>query len=287
LPFDHGGGVCPAGADGLGNAHEPEILVSIVIPTLNEGATLPVCLEAVLVQSYQAFEVLVVDSGSDDGTRDAALSRGAKLLDYPGKPMGARREGFRHAKGEIVLFLDGDQVLQGGTLERVAKAMASADMLILEEGSYRPHGFLQRSISRQREAIHLAYREGELAPHLYPRVYRRWLLEKAYAGITEERIGGIFVFDDALLFRKAYALSQKVRLLDKAVLHMEDDNWLTFMKGAYRAGRSRRSVDLGELEGDPGREEGAIPWLQRAAKSRSLTMMLVKLFFFRLGALGS
>jgi glycosyltransferase involved in cell wall biosynthesis len=260
-------------------------LISIIIPTLNEGATLPVCLEAVKAQSYPGFEVLVVDSGSRDGTREAALGRGARLLDYPGRPMGARREGFRHARGELILFLDGDQVLEEGSLRRVMQAMDGADMLILEEGSYHPRGFLQRSISRQRQAVHQAYREGELAPHLYPRVYRRWLLERAYQSITEERLRDIFVFDDALLFRKAYSISQRVRLLDHAVLHMEDDNWLTFMKGAYRAGRSMRAVDDSELEGDPGRDEGAWPWLQRAVKSRSLAMMLVKILFFRLGAM--
>ena len=277
--------MCPGDAAEHEGDGEPSPRISIIIPTLNEGATLPLCLEAVMAQSFKDIEVLVVDSGSRDGTREAALSRGARLLDYPGRPMGARREGFRHSQGEMVLFLDGDQVLVEGTLERAAGAMAGADMLILEEGSYRPHGFLQHSISRQREAVHQAYQEGELAPHLYPRIYRRWLLEKVYDGIPEDRLRDIFVFDDALLFRRACQVSQKIKLLDHAVLHMEDDNWLTFMKGAYRAGRSRRSVDPSELDGDAGREEGVMQWLQRAVRSRSLIMMLVKLFFFRLGAM--
>lgn len=284
MPLDHGVSVSSSVVSMPNRNGEAAPTISIIIPTLNEGATLPVCLEALVGQSYKGYELLVVDSGSRDGTREAALARGAKLIDYPGKPMGARREGFRHAKGQFILFLDGDQVLEVNALERVARTMVEVDMLILEEGSHRPRGFLQRSIARQRKAVHQAYHDGKLAPHLYPRVYRRWLLERAYESISEEKLREIFVFDDALLFHKAYAISQQVMLLDHAVLHIEDDNWLSFMRGAYRAGKSRASVDLGELEGDPGRAEGAFQWLQRAVKSRSLTMMLVKLFFFRLGA---
>lgn len=259
--------------------------VSVVMPTLNEGGALPVCLDALAAQRGASYELLVVDSGSRDGTRETALAHRARLIDYPGKPMGARREGVRQARGGLVLFLDGDQVLQEGALRRAVAMMEDADMLILEEGSYRPRGFLQRSIARQREAVHRAYREGVPAPHLFPRMYRRALLEQVYEGIPEERMREIFVFDDALLFARARHISTKVRMLDGAVLHMEDENWLTFMRGAYRAGRSRGKVDPSELEGDPGREEGAFEWVQRAVKSRSLTMMLVKLSFFRLGSI--
>ncbi len=262
-------------------------LVSVIIPTLNEGGTLPICLRSINAQSYDNTEVIVVDSGSRDGTREAALEAGATIVDYPGRPLGARYEGLLRSKGELVLLLDADQVLFDDTVQRAIAAIESLDMLALEESSYRPHGFLQNSISRQRAALQRSSGRGELPPHCYPRLYRRHLLEGAINDLPKEILGKVFAFDDRVLYAKARAHSSKVNLLSKGVMHIEESSWRGLMRHAYRQGKSARVVDALSLETEASPPESAFELFKRAARNRYLTYAMVKELSFRMGrALG-
>jgi glycosyltransferase involved in cell wall biosynthesis len=95
-------------------------MISIIIPTLNEANTLPLALGSIRDQGLSDVEVLVVDSSSTDGTQDISVKFGARVLDYPGKPLGARKHGLMNSTGEFVLLMDADQVLQPGSLLRAS-----------------------------------------------------------------------------------------------------------------------------------------------------------------------
>jgi chlorobactene glucosyltransferase len=91
-------------------------LVSVIVPARNEEQDLGPCLDGLLAQTYPAIEILVVDGGSTDGTRDAALARGARvtLLEEPPLPEGwvgknwACWNGALRARGDLLLFVDAD-----------------------------------------------------------------------------------------------------------------------------------------------------------------------------------
>lgn len=261
-----------------------EQLVSVIIPTLNEERSLPTALAALDSQTYENIEVLVVDSYSKDRTRNIAREHNAKVIDYAGRPMGARWKGFVESKGGYILLLDADQVLFPETIERAMAAMPGRDMLVLEETSYQPLGFLQQSLSRQKAAMHASADQGKgIGPHLYPRFYRREVLQKAYQNMDESRMSEIFTYDDGLLFLRAYESSRRVAVLPKGVMHIEESDWYQFIRHSYKAGRSARAVDVAVLRGDIGREEKAWNRLQRAVRGRYFLMSFVKELFFRLG----
>ena len=261
-------------------------LVSVIIPTLNEGKALPICLRSIDAQSYEHMEVIVVDSGSRDGTREAASEAGATIVDYPGRPLGARYEGLLRSKGELVLLLDADQVLFDDTVQRAIAAIEGLDMLALEESSYQPHGFLQNSISRQKAALQRSS-GGELPPHCYPRLYRRHILEGAINDLPKEMLGKVFAFDDRVLYAKARAHSSKVGLLPKGIMHMEESSWRGLMRHAYRQGKSAQDVDSLGLGVEASPPESAFELFKRAARGRYLTYAMVKELSFRMGrALG-
>ncbi|MDD1747190.1 MAG: glycosyltransferase family 2 protein [Methanomassiliicoccales archaeon] len=262
-------------------------LVSVIIPTLNEGKALPICLRSVIAQGYGEIETVVVDSGSRDGTREAALEAGATIVDYPGRPLGARYEGLLRSKGEVVLLLDADQVLFDDTVQRAVSAIEGLDMLVLEESSYRPQGFLQRSIARQKEALQRHGDQGELPPHCYPRIYRREILEATFSRLPKEMLGEIFAFDDRVLFAKAQGISKRVGFLPKGVMHIEESSWKDMMRHAYRQGKSAKGLEALGLGEDAIAPESSLILLKRAARNRYLAYSVLKELSFRTGkALG-
>jgi cellulose synthase/poly-beta-1,6-N-acetylglucosamine synthase-like glycosyltransferase len=82
---------------------------SIVVPAYNASQTLPACLEALQKQTELPDEIIVVNDGSKDKTKQVALAYGVKVLEQSHQgPAVARNLGIDHACGEIVLFTDAD-----------------------------------------------------------------------------------------------------------------------------------------------------------------------------------
>ena len=86
------------------------ITISLCMIVKNEEDTLPRCLESVggLVE-----EIIVVDTGSDDRTKEAALEYGAKVYDFPWVEdfSKARNFSFSKATQQYCLWLDADDVI--------------------------------------------------------------------------------------------------------------------------------------------------------------------------------
>ena len=90
--------------------HDP--LVSVVIATYNSARLLPMAVGALRRQTYPAdrIEVLAVDGGSTDRTRELARELGCQVIDNPmTEPVHAKYLGFMAAKGKYIAFLDHDE----------------------------------------------------------------------------------------------------------------------------------------------------------------------------------
>jgi glycosyltransferase involved in cell wall biosynthesis len=86
-------------------------LVSVVLPTRDRESTLGKAIESVLAQSYRPLELIVVDDGSRDGTREVLERYGASLTVLRQERRGAypaRNLGLAHSSGELVAFIDSD-----------------------------------------------------------------------------------------------------------------------------------------------------------------------------------
>lgn len=108
-------------------------LVSIIIPARNESATIETVVGSILATTYAPFELLVVDDRSTDDTaaiveRMSAdsrlrLVRGEELPEgWYGKPW-ACFQGYRHARGELLLFTDADTRHRPDLLEHAVGAL--------------------------------------------------------------------------------------------------------------------------------------------------------------------
>jgi glycosyltransferase involved in cell wall biosynthesis len=95
-------------------------LVTVVIPTYNYGAYVCEAVESVLAQTYPSVEVIVVDDGSTDDTRDRLSVFGNRIRVITQKNSGvsvARNTGISAARGEYLAFLDADDQYDPRKLE--------------------------------------------------------------------------------------------------------------------------------------------------------------------------
>lgn len=85
---------------------------SIIIPTYNRAAFLPKAIGSVLAQSFSDWELIIVDDGSTDNTKDVVAqysdSRITYIFQQNAERSAARNKGIAHSVGEYVLFLDSD-----------------------------------------------------------------------------------------------------------------------------------------------------------------------------------
>jgi glycosyltransferase involved in cell wall biosynthesis len=97
--------------------------LSIIVPTYNASGELDRLLRSIEDSSFLDREVLVVDDGSTDGTRDLVAARGVRLLQTPSNrgPAFARNTGARAARGDVLLFLDSDVVLEPDALAETVR----------------------------------------------------------------------------------------------------------------------------------------------------------------------
>ncbi len=91
---------------------QADLDVSVVLPCLNEEATVATCVEKAHTWFERAGvrgEVIVVDNGSSDRSRDEALRAGARVIDEQRRGYGAAHlRGFAEARGEIIVMADAD-----------------------------------------------------------------------------------------------------------------------------------------------------------------------------------
>ena len=98
-------------------------MISVIIPTLNEAALLLATLEALHVNAARP-EVIVVDAGSEDATREIAAAAGATVLASPRRQRAAQMNfGARQSRGEMLLFLHADTRLRPDSLAALERAL--------------------------------------------------------------------------------------------------------------------------------------------------------------------
>jgi glycosyltransferase involved in cell wall biosynthesis len=103
-------------------------LVSIVTPSFNQGRWIDDAIRSVLDQGYRSVEYLVMDGGSSDGTLDVLRRYDGRFAWTSGPDGGqaqALRSGFARTRGDILGWLNADDVYQPDTIARAVAAFAA------------------------------------------------------------------------------------------------------------------------------------------------------------------
>jgi glycosyltransferase involved in cell wall biosynthesis len=120
-------------------AIEPDLpLVTIVTPSFNQGAYIEATIRSVLEQDYPRIEYLVVDGGSTDDTL-AILGRQGPEVDWTSEPDSGQgdaiRKGFGRSHGEILTWMNADDVYTPGAVSRAVAALLAAPSAVFAYGN--------------------------------------------------------------------------------------------------------------------------------------------------------
>lgn len=125
-----------------GTVTYPNTLISVVIPVYNVSPYLRLCLESIENQTYPHFEVLLVNDGSRDDSKDICLEFAErdnrfKYIEQQNSGLSAARNtGILNSNGEFMTFIEGDDFVDPNYLEELYHAALKNDSEIVI-GSYK------------------------------------------------------------------------------------------------------------------------------------------------------
>lgn len=208
----------PGPRDDLGGRHAP--LFSVVIPTFNRAKLVRRAIDSVLAQTIDDFEIIVVDDGSTDDTRDVVIGLGApqvRLISLPLNrgPAAARNAGIAAARGELISLLDSDDEYVPSFLERTRAALARTDSRV----GFCWTGTQKASLSNV-DGLHLEISRRRIWSPRFPSRHDAWrycLTHNAPWGTSNGVTFKAFVFAKSGLFDEAMLACEDVDLLIRLV----------------------------------------------------------------------
>lgn len=252
---------------------------SVIIPVYNVKDYLERCLDSVLAQDFDSYEILVVDDGSTDESGkicDAYAEKNPGITVFH-KPNGglsdARNYGLERACGEYVLFIDSDDSIAKGSFKRLlAETNNKPDMVIGKAVLARPSNAMERfeNIVQDTFEMHKVYsgkeyltgclKGGALRVEVWRSLYRKDFLLKNklffQKGIAHE---------DEEFTPRALLCAESVVLTDFAFYHYDN----------ARAGSIMNSSSLAEKKAyDRMHIYDTLAELFRTVKPRKLRRLL-------------
>ncbi len=172
-------------------------LVSVIVPVYNRETVIEECLNSVFAQSYQNFEIIIVDDGSSDGTYKMCEQLAAKdsrirlFAAEHGGVSAARNLALEKANGECVFFLDSDDVIYPLLLETLVEGMKSTGAGI---GGTNVVGVAEKNWHRVHERLEKATERAETAFKTHEET-----LEAVFCGNSPlDCIGGVMMRRDLI-----------------------------------------------------------------------------------------
>lgn len=225
-----------------------QMKLSIIIPVYNIERFLRECLNSVINQTAKSYEVIVVDDGSTDSSLSICeeFAHNYDIITAIHKENGglssARNEGLKHARGEYISFVDGDDYIDNNYIEILLKALDKEYDLL----SFRYKAKIEKSVEihpNKTEYIKSFFNESDnldfLISEIYMKinwsawshVYKRSILEK-YNLIFEDNNkifaeDMYFLFSYCSLIKNAKFISNPLynyRLRQNSIMNIEKRN---------------------------------------------------------------
>jgi glycosyltransferase involved in cell wall biosynthesis len=243
------------------STHQP--LVSVIIPTYNYAGYIADALESILAQTVRDFEVLVVDDGSTDNTREVVGrftdARVRLLRKENGGTASARNAGRKVARGAYIAWLDADDLWRPVFLERMLTVLEAepevghcfSDFVRTEQGKELPgsqFSFVPRLRALPTRPVAGGARVIEMDPFaalapstslpgwLQASVFRRATLEGRWSSPHLKSA------EDLYLILQVYAGGKPIAFLDEVLVEVRRHGKNSYVSGDYIQNATLQSV---------------------------------------------
>jgi glycosyltransferase involved in cell wall biosynthesis len=222
--------------------------ISVIIPVFNEEKDIAECLESLKQQKFDGFEIIVVDDGSTDRTSEV-LSKYQKsnskiqILEQNHKgPAASRNFGAKHAKGEVLVFLDADMTFDKNFLRMLTKPVFTGK----SRGTWSRDEYVSNWDNAWARCWNI--NQNWMRKRRHPKKYSK--TQKVFRSILKkefDRVGGFDMegyTDDYTLSKK---LGYEATLAEKAFFYHKNPDSLgeVFVQAKWGAKRSYKLGFLG------------------------------------------
>jgi glycosyltransferase involved in cell wall biosynthesis len=192
--------------------HERPMSLSAVVIAMNEESAIGACLDSLA----WCQEIVVVDSGSTDRTREIAMARGARLIEHEWEGYGRQKNfAVRQATNDWVLCVDADEIVGAKLRASIEKALAAP-------------AFRAYEIARCNRFMGVWLRHGEGYPdwilRLFDRRSAQWsddpVHEKVVTGERVGRLDGDLLHDSADSLHSYLEKQNRYTTLQAEALHL-------------------------------------------------------------------
>jgi glycosyltransferase involved in cell wall biosynthesis len=231
--------------------------ISIITPSFNQAEFLPRTLASVAAQNYPGLEHIVIDGGSTDASVSILRACSDRLSYWQSEkddgPAHAINKGFGRASGEILAWLNSDDMLAEGALDQIGRTFRDhpeVDLvfanalyvdggdkpIIMDHGDYKTSLYYGRMQPLERIPAYWCYVHAVPQPTVF---FRRQLIDRA--GALDQSYK--FIFDFELMYR--FARIARVLKIERTLafyrIHPEGKTsaWSNFLVELYRFSRER------------------------------------------------
>lgn len=221
-----------------------EVFTSVIVPVHNGEQTIEACIRALLRQSVplDQYEILVVDDGSTDRTRDiVSRTAGVRLISQANAgPAAARNHGAREASGHVLLFTDADCAPDERWVERMTAPFRERPEIGGVKGAYlsEQNSLVARFVQLEYEDKYRRMSGYEYIDFIdtYSAGYRRDVF--LAAGGFDTTFPNASVEDQEFSFRLARQGHKMIFVRDACVRHLgHADSLRRYVRKKYNIGR--------------------------------------------------
>lgn len=212
--------------------------MSVIIPIYNAEKFLGKCLDSVLNQTYEKYEVILVDDGSDDMSGvmcDRYADKNSRIRVIHKKNEGlicARISGIEMARGDWIAFVDADDWVEDIFLECLANVMESegvdivisgciyeeSENRIFEKNNIASGLYEKNNLVKDIYAKMLYYKDFfqfGILPYMWNKLFRKDLIKKCYENIDVEIYDG----EDVTVVYPYLLLAERVMVISECLYH--------------------------------------------------------------------
>lgn len=196
--------------------------IGVIVPVYNSEKTILRLLDSILCQKYLKYEVIIVNDGSTDNSRelietfinDNQCGEQFKVFNVTnGGVSKARNIGLQKVKCDYVIFMDSDDWINADYFENIIKDMEGYDLIVYAYNNYCKNNFTEVSISNQTFHNKKEFYEILCSSHLFNSLWNKVFI---YEYMSKLRFNeNISYGEDCELVIKYLNLAKKFRYVDK------------------------------------------------------------------------